>query len=157
MDPADGGGTLQMRVVLCALFVCSFGTASAANWVIVAGTEWPPTEKTDLVVEVDASSIRWRDGFRQGWVRYTHQQPKPTAIYGKTALSQTGLMIFDCKNEESATLQSSEYAGRFGTGESVSSRKISREIAVKNMASEIPDSFGDGVLKYVCKAPLQRN
>lgn len=140
-------------ILLLALIASS--PAIAARWVAIGATDWPPTPESKMIVEVDLDSIKMRDGLRQAWTRYNYNPPQQSMVYGRTKGSAVGLELFDCKNEESATMTGTDYAEAYGAGDTFNSFQFTRQRAIQNMKAPIPGSFGEGTLKFVCARPLK--
>ena len=142
---------MKKLIGLAAAFVCL--QSGAANWKYISSSDADPmTSKT--IVEVDAGTVRLRDGARQAWSRYSYQPPVAAAQgIGKTIGTALMLQTYDCKNEESGILQYTEYSARFSEGEAGYSSSVPRN-AVR-LTANIPGSFGEAVLKYVCAYPLK--
>ena len=139
-------GYKKVVLVGTLLFVQS---AIAADWVTIAAPTWPPQEGADYYVEVDGSSIRMRDGYRQAWVRYSYARPQ-LASYGLSYKSVTQLQILDCKNEETANMEVIYYNEKFSLGGVVHSFSVTRSEAVKLLKPVLPQTLGETVLLWTC-------
>lgn len=131
-----------MRAILIAAasLVCSVATA-APNWDVIGGND-------KSSVEVDRSSIRARDGYRQGWTRWNHIPQKEHK--GRKYTSALVLYHADCKNSEMTYSQANYYAGTDGEGEQVLTENYPRASLAKDMQEQAPGTVGEQVLKALC-------
>lgn len=142
----------KQAAIACILFAAPI-MATSANWIAIAGTEWPVTPESKVMIEVDLPSVRRREGYRQAWVRYNHNPPNQTPN-GKPVGSTVQLTLFDCKNEESSSTNYLEYTKSRGEGENVLNNQQTRQEAIKSMSAAVPGSFGETVLHWVCSRQL---
>lgn len=135
---------------LCVVVTTLLAQSSfAADWVTIASPPWPPQEGVDYHVEADRSSVRTREGHRQAWVRFNYAAPKTVGnVYLYRSIAQ--LKVIDCKNEESAAMESVYYKEKFSQGEIISSYRISRTEAIKNLSPVVPQTLDEAILQWTC-------
>ena len=134
---------LALVLALGALLACS--TTAAQTW---AGAG----ENDRAWYDGDVSSIaKHRLGVKM-WLRATFKEPQEsttlhaTKFVRQTYQSTVSLLVFDCSERLIGTLQSVEYSGPDGTGDSVSSWNRPSP----TMSDVIPGSLGASWLDATC-------
>ena len=105
-----------MRRLIFTVMVAASACSHAANWSRIAINNVGTVE--EVTTDVDLTSIRFRDGYRQAWSRfsYTTEQIDPLNPGGKRYLTLMYLGLYDCKNAEAARIALAVYTDRFGGG-----------------------------------------
>lgn len=115
--------------------------ALASNWVTVSQSG------TGATIEVDLDSIRSSGGRVKAWTRWSYTTPQEVkhSYPPKTYTSSKDLVVYNCYERSSATIQSTSYSQN---GEVVDSRSVAD---VPSAYSEVvPDSVGESILDAVC-------
>ena len=123
-------------------------SVQAANWVDVGGND-------EVTVFVDTESVR-KSGTRvKTWLKWKWQKPQdvPGAYPAKTYQSEKQLQVSDCKNETLAIAQGIRYAG-LEDGDVVDSYSI--EERAWKFAEAAPETIGETLIKFACKAPSSK-
>ena len=125
---------LALVLVLSAVF----SDSAAAEWTEIASSS--ASEGTPVVVYADYTTIRKRGDKVKMWVLFNY----PTAqrgLLGKTYLSQTRQVEYDCKEETAKTLYQVLVSGPMGTGDPVSTINSPEE----RPSPVVPSSFGEAL------------
>ena len=149
----DAPCTLALQsVIRCSLVFLAGLTvsahASAATWVEVGGSD-------SVIVSVDTESLL-RDGSRvKSWLKWQWSKPidVPNTYPIKVYQLERQLQISDCKNRTLAIAQGVRYADVSGN-DVVDSYTI--EEKAWQFSEAAPETIGESIVKYVCKATLQK-
>ena len=137
---------MKKLFILASLFTVQ---AQAAYWVELSSNR--DDTSSQMVFDVDATSIQYRDGLVQAWLRFSTNKPTkllspPYSAY-KSYLSLTH---FDCKLSESTASQTTYYSEEVGGGEILYTDSIKRSFIKDRMTPAIPGTLGEANLKKVC-------
>ena len=69
--------------------------------------------------------------------------------------SVASLGIFDCRNETQGVLSYGYFPRAYGEGSTTRSGNLERAKELKDMSPNMPGTFGEVVLRYVCAYPLK--
>lgn len=145
---------MKKLILLMALVMTNH--AYAERWVnLSAGKTSSDSIDEKISIQIDASSIRERNGMRQAWWRQNFFPVRPGTTPAHNIGSILFLHLFDCKNAEAAIFESVLFTRQFSAGDESFGVKLSRGEALKIMRSALPGSIGEDVLAYVCAYPLQ--
>lgn len=135
-------------VVTVSILVTTMGVTHASNWVDVGGND-------SVTAEVDTHSLRRTGKKVKVWVRWTNAVPEETpGVYPKRMyLSEKGLSIYDCVARTYINLQVIRYADKDG-GEVIDS--ATAPDVPSHYRDVAPDTIGESILDYACKATAQR-
>ena len=143
------GKTMKYFPVLVGLLL-PFSIAHASKWVVISPRGAPANETSEIVLQVDATSLREREGFRQAWVLYSYLTDQKINNSGTNYKSGMFSQIFDCKNAEYATQVAVYYSERFSQGKQISSDTVTRDQVKNAMQPVAPDTYGYLSLDWVC-------
>ncbi len=135
---------------LFALFLAFTMSSSslAATWVPIAAND-------DVVTYIDQDSIR-RSGNRvKTWLKWLWAKPAeiPNSYPKKTYLLEKQLQITDCANGTLTIAQGTRYADRDGNDAIDSYIYEERNW---RFSEAVPETIGESILKYACKAATKR-
>lgn len=116
---------------------------------------WEPVSQSasasqTITVDVDKSSIRQRDGMRQGWFRWNHM-PSARTSDGKEFSSAAQLHLANCQQGEIALLQVTAYKEIDLQGDLVETLRMERSSAIRRLSEPNPESIGRAVLDALCR------
>ena len=148
----------EMKKLFCAVLSFACVECMATNWQFVSETDRSVMTAPALIAQVDLDSVRSREGIRQAWTRYSFAPAKRSSAGQKNWIeSALAFDLYDCKTEEVASVQYTEYPEQFGHGEAGYSLTLPRDLAAKRMSTPIPGTTGDIVLKFVCAFPIKQS
>ncbi|MFJ9533338.1 surface-adhesin E family protein [Herbaspirillum sp. NPDC101396] len=139
--------TLKMVVALC-LGLISINVQAATDWQVITYTD-------SYVVAIDKNSIASTGAYKKGWVLYDYQseQASETPYQNKKYKSALYLQYVNCPEKTLASKEELLYSGNQKQGEVVSTR--SGQLSSEAFREIVPDSIGEAIFDYLCKARTQ--
>lgn len=134
---------MRIQKLIFALAILALSAAaSASRWVEV-------TDGDGVKIYADTESARRNGQIVRVWLRWVYQAPRPVTNSNpqKHFLSQKTLELYHCERRTAATIQIIRYAEGDG-GEIVES--LSGADAPEQYSEVVPETVGEGILKYVC-------
>jgi TonB family protein len=123
--------------------------ALIASVVLAAEPEWQEvTRNAEAAIEVDAASIRVREGMLTAWVRVT--APRDIGTEGSKFRSTVSLTVFDCDAGKSGVSATTTFAGPRGEGKKVHEEE-GFPVPFARLRYERPGTEGYKVLEFVCE------
>lgn len=105
--------------------------------------------------EIDALSIRERDGYRQAWWRQNFVPPRPTANTKGVVGTIFHLALFDCKAGKSAFLIKASYTGKLEQGALLYNESRTKVETLDQMKVQLPGSYAESALRFACSHAVQ--
>lgn len=105
--------------------------------------------------EIDAASIRERDGYRQVWWRQNFIPPRPNADTGGVVGTIFHLSLLDCKNNKSAFLIKASYTALSDKRALLRNESRTKVEVLEQMKPVVPGSFAESALRFACTHPVQ--
>jgi hypothetical protein len=142
-----------MKTIAFLVAVFLIGAAHAADWKTIYDTSSDSVNPLRYTtVEVDTSSVIFKQPYVQAWIRTTVSpaQQFDVVFQKKDFLSTLELEHFDCVNKEYAISQSLYYTGVRGTGDNIGSRNNPKDSLPKYVTTVAPDTLGELILNSVC-------
>jgi hypothetical protein len=133
------------KVLLPVFLLISSATAQPSRWVEVGGND-------EITAYVDTQSLR-RNGLKvKVWLKWVNASPVDTdTIYPKKKyMSAKTLNIYHCTDRTLAGIQSIRYANADASGEVVETVSVAEARA--EYTDLAPETIGESILVYVCKA-----
>lgn len=135
--------TLRPSILFLALLLLPTLAPAQERWVYVGGND-------DVDAFVDKQSLRRTGSKVKAWVRVNYSTPRDSGDSKKKFQSAVSLSMHNCADRTSSTLQVAQYSSIGGTGETVWS--MTCEDKPSTYSDVIPETIGEAVLEYVCKA-----
>jgi hypothetical protein len=132
-----------MKTILSVVLCLAVNAASASDWAYLGGDD-------KLSVFLDKESISRAGKYRKAWISYTY--PEGRLIDGRNYYSSKSLTYYSCPERTSGTFQIIYYSEQYGKGDPITSR--TSPVVASALYEVVPDSYGETILKHVCKATL---
>lgn len=141
------------QIVLAALLFLAlqFGAQAEVIWESVTQSV---TDSQSITVDVDKSSIRQRDGLRQGWFR-VNVIPPTLATNGKEYSSAVQMHLANCKHGETSMLNVIAYKEFDLQGDIVQRIQLDRSSAILQFTEPSPESVRRALLDQLCGVKLK--
>lgn len=128
----------------------------AENWSALAGTQSSTLNAAEVTTaEIDASSIREHDGYRQAWWRQNFVPPRPDAASSEGVGTIFHLSLFDCKNAKSAFFIKASYTASADQQALLYNESRTKAEVFDRLKSVVPGSYVESALRFACTHPLQ--
>jgi len=132
-----------------------YSTASE-NWsALIAASPTTLNAGETTTAEIDAFSIRERDGYRQAWWRQNFVPPRPTANTKRVVGTIFHLALFDCKNGKSAFLIKASYTGKLEQGALLYNESRTQLETLDQMKVPLPGSYAESAFRFACSHAVQ--
>lgn len=104
--------------------------------------------------EIDASSIKEHDGYRQVWWRQNFVPPRPSADTKGVVGTIFHLSLLDCKNNRSAFLIKASYAAQSDQKALLHNESRTRAEVLDKMKAVKAGSYAESALRFACTHPI---
>lgn len=142
-----------MKLALLLAMLTLTGSANAANWKTIYDAPYDPEYPlARTMYEVDTTSVSFRNGYVQAWVRYSRlpEQVIEGTYPKKYFKSLLELYHFDCIGKDSAISQVLYYSEPVATGDNVHSITYQKDAIPKMMTTVAPGTLGEAILDSIC-------
>ncbi len=136
-----------MKKIVCTLATLLVANAAtAADWRTIDGV-WAK----GAVFSIDQSTIERSGKLTKAWVKASFDAPQRYHVGNvpkvyRSAISQ---YMFDCRQRQTAIIQSVTYDSPDGNGAPVDATKYPNPI--NNLSEVVPGSIGAGLLQVICR------